>query len=197
MMCPPVKRWCDTQVMARGRRSDRWTSRPVAPVLGVDIGGVIVSSALSGEDTSFFGDRPMLTPPVQGSIEAISALAAGPFEDRVHLISKAGPKIAGITLQWLTEFGFLTRTRLDLARVHFVRDRAEKDGVASAIGVTHFVDDRMSVLNRMPSVPHLYLFTGGTREERIPRTGDVPAGITTVHDWSTLHRILTESTTRR
>ncbi|MGV1005672.1 MAG: hypothetical protein ACOYEV_13105 [Candidatus Nanopelagicales bacterium] len=81
--------------------------------------------------------------------------------------------------------------------MHFVRDRAEKDGVAARLGATDFVDDRISVLNQMPSVAHRYLFTGGLREERKPRAGDVPPGIASVNDWPTMHRLLTERATRR
>lgn len=165
-------------------------------MLGVDIGGVIVSSALTGEDTSFFGDRPMLTPPVPGSIESIAILAGGVFSERVHLVSKAGPRIASISLQWLAESGFFAATGLDPAHVHFVRDRAEKDGVCARLRVTHFVDDRLSVLTQMPSVANRYLFTGGTREERRDRARDIPAGISAVGDWHTLHRLLTERAAR-
>lgn len=163
----------------------------------MDIGGVIVSGALTGEDTSFFGDRPMLTPPVPGSIESLAILSGGVFLDRVHLVSKAGPRIAAISLQWLAESGFFAATGLDPTRVHFVRDRAEKDAVCAGLRVTHFVDDRLSVLTQMPSVAHRYLFTGGTREERRARTRDIPAGITAVSDWPTLHRMLTESAASR
>lgn len=183
--------------MSRGRRTRRSGWPAPEPVLGVDIGGVIVSSALTGEDTSFFGDRPMLTPPVPGAIESIAILAGGVFSGRVHLVSKAGPKIAAISLQWLAESGFFAATGLHPAHVHFVRDRAEKDAVCAGLRVTHFVDDRLSVLNQMPSVAHRYLFTGGTSEERKQRTRDIPAGITAVDDWPTLHRILTESAASR
>lgn len=167
------------------------------PVLGIDIGGVIVSSGLTGEDTSFFGDRPMLTPPVPGAIQAIAVLASSGFDGRVHLVSKAGPKIAAISREWLQQSGFFAATGLDLDHVHFVRDRADKDAACAALGVTHFVDDRISVLRQMPSVPNLYLFTGGMRDERKPGKGDIPPGIVAVGDWATLHRLLTESTKQR
>ena len=61
------------------------------------------------------------------------------------------------------------------------------------LGVTHFVDDRISVLSQMPSVPHLYLFTGGLREGSRPAKRDIPSGIVAVDNWPTLHRLLTES----
>ena len=73
---------------------------------------MIVSSGLTGEDTSFFGDRPMLTPAVPGAIAAISVLAASRFAGRVHLVSKAGPKISAISLDWLDQSGFLSVTGL-------------------------------------------------------------------------------------
>lgn len=139
----------------------------------------------------------MLTPPVPGAFEALAILAGGVFSERVYLVSKAGPKIAAISLQWLSESGFFAVTGLEPAHVHFVSDRAEKDAVCAGLRVTHFVDDRLSVLNQMPSVAHRYLFTGGMAEVRRMRTRDMPAGITVVEDWPSLHRLLTESATSR
>src|SRR3954452_3190791 len=131
------------------------------PVLGVDIGGVIIDRGGDGGDTSFFGDRPLETPPVAGVFDALAGLAADPFDYRVHLISKAGPRTVERTRAWLEHRDFHAITGIAPSAVHFVRERADKDPVCRRLGVTHFVDDRLSVLNLLPSVPHRYLFTGG------------------------------------
>jgi hypothetical protein len=176
--------------MPARRKLNRGSSGPAT--LGIDIGGVIVARGEGLEDTNFFGSRPMDTPPLPGAIDAISVLAGARFADRVHLVSKAGPRIAGISLQWLHQSGLLTRTGLTEREVHFVRERFEKAEVCARLGITHFVDDRLSVLNAMPDVPFRYLFRGGLTAAQHARRIDVPTGIVAVDDWPSLHRLLTE-----
>lgn len=63
------------------------------PVLGIDVGGVLVDRVAEGSDTSFFGNRPMDTPAVAGSLGAVAELVEL-FEYRVHIVSKAGSQDA-------------------------------------------------------------------------------------------------------
>jgi hypothetical protein len=163
------------------------------PVLGVDIGGVLIQRAADDDDTSFFGARPMDTPAVAGAFEALAQLAAGPFAYRVHLISKAGPSVTERTLAWLAHQEFSAVTGIAPAQVHFVRHRADKAPVCKKLGVTHFVDDRLSVLNLLPDVAHRYLFTGGVGSAGAPVHRDLPDGIERVTTWPDLVAALTRS----
>nr|WP_155999045.1 hypothetical protein [Streptomonospora sp. PA3] len=129
--------------------------------MGVDIGGVIIDRACDDQDTSFFGETPMRTPAVAGAFEAIAALAADPFQGRVHVVSKAKPETAYRTRRWLALHSFADRTGLSDGHLHFVPERADKAPVCERLGVTHFVDDRLDVLRHLSAVPHRYLFTGG------------------------------------
>lgn len=151
---------------------NRGTSGP--ETLRVDSGGVIVTRGEGLEDTSIFGSRPMDTPPLPAVIDAISVLAGARFAGRVHSVSKAGPRIAESSLQWLHQSGFLTRTGLTECEVHFVRERSEKVEVCARLGITHFVDDRLSVLNEVPDVPFRYLFRGGLTAAQHARRINVP-----------------------
>ena len=139
------------------RRGDR-TVR--LPVLGIDVGGVLVDRAAEDSDTSFFGGRPMETPEVEGAFAAVASLAEL-FEYRVHVVSKAGPKISALTLEWLRLRGFYERTGLSPGNVRFVRKRPEKAPICEELGITHFIDDRPDVLECLTTVDHLYLFVGG------------------------------------
>lgn len=130
-------------------------------VLGVDVGGVLVDRVAEGSDTSFFGDHPMDIPQVDGAFDEIASLARNVFDYRVHIVSKAGPKIAGLTREWLGRTRFFEITGISAANVWFVRKRPEKDPICRRLGVTHFVDDRLDVLQHLDSVEHRYLFTGG------------------------------------
>ena len=143
---------------ARDRAHSRSRQRP--PVLGIDVGGVLVDRVAEGSDTSFFGDRPMVTPAVPGALDAVAALVEV-FEYRVHIVSKAGPKISELTRRWLGSRGVIGGAGIPLGNVHFVRKRPDKHPICERLGVTHFIDDRLDVLAHLASVDRRYLFTGG------------------------------------
>ena len=170
--------------MARARKGRPAHAVPV-PVLGVDVGGVIVDRVAAGEDTSFFGSQPLLTPAVDGVFEALARLAAGPFEGRVHLVSKAGPKVAGNTRAWLAHHDVFARIGVPDANLHFVRERADKAPVCQRLRVTHFVDDNLGVLRHLTGVPHRYLFLGGLGDTEPP--AETP-------DWAIIARTWPELT---
>ncbi|WP_189335451.1 hypothetical protein [Actinoplanes ianthinogenes] len=166
--------------MSSQRAPDRG---PARPTLGVDVGGVIVRLAGRDEDTSFFGTRPLETPEVDGVFETLAALTAAPFAGRVHIVSKAGPKVAANTRAWLVHHDFFARTGIPEANVHFVRERRDKAPVCERLGVTHFVDDHLAVLAHLDSVEHRYLFLGGADE---PPPPVIPPWATVVHTWGEL-----------
>jgi hypothetical protein len=165
----------------RPYRGPGWSA---TPVLGVDVGGVIVTLAEDGADTSFFGNRPLETPAVDGVFDALTVLAREPFEGRIHIVSKAGPKVALTTRDWLVHHRFYERTGIPAGQVHFVRERRDKAPVCERLGVTHFVDDRLDVLVHLTTVPHRYLFVGG-RAEPEPRAV-LPGWVTMAETWSGL-----------
>jgi hypothetical protein len=154
------------------------------PVLGLDVGGVIVDRSGEEGDTSFFGDRPMETPAVEGAFEAIARLCNGPFAGRVHIISKAGPKISRLTREWLVHTNFYDQTGVRPENLRFVRHRHEKAPICDELGVTHFVDDRLSVLEHLGNVPHRYLFSGGLGQHSPP--GEIPTWATASDRWPDL-----------
>jgi hypothetical protein len=150
-------------------------------VLGLDVGGVVVTLADRDDDTSFFGTRPLETPAVPGVFETLAALSAGPFADRIHLVSKARRKVAANTRAWLAHHRFFERTGISPANLHFVRSRRDKAPVCERLRITHFVDDRVDVLRYLRTVPHRYLFVGGTDPGEWP--SDAPDGFTVVETW--------------
>lgn len=159
------------------------------PVLGVDIGGVLVNRAYHDTDTSFFGDRPMDTPAVPGCFDGLRRLAEV-FESRVHILSKAGPRVEALSLEWLQlngVFDYVPR-----GNVWFVRKRHEKAPICEELGVTHFIDDRLDVLQHLTTVQHRVWFTGGTSEA----AGDKPGWTERVDTWDRVVRHI-ETTLRR
>jgi hypothetical protein len=99
------------------------------------------------------------------------------FERQVWLVSKAGPRIERLTRRWLEHHDFFERTGLRRDRVRFCRQRADKREHALSLGLTHFIDDRVDVLEHLRGVvPSLFLFG--------IQTGAVPEWVTHVVDWT-------------
>ena len=159
------------------------TKRTSLPVLGVDIGRVIIGAAdPSGRaDTSFLSgseDAALSTPATEGCFEAIAELVHA-FEGRVWLISKCGPRIQRLTRRWLSRHEFYKSTGVRQDRVRFCLTRPEKRDHCVAIGATHFIDDRLDVLEHLVGlVPHLYWF--GHQSGNTPS----PAWVSRTLDWA-------------
>lgn len=130
-------------------------------LLGVDFGGVIVGRdrlAQAGSDANMFGRRYLDSPPAEYSLEVLARLNAGLFTDRVCLISKAGPAMQTKTREWLAHVSFYEKTGISPDRLRFVLDRRDKVAICRELGVTHFVDDQISVMQALrPVVSSLYL----------------------------------------
>jgi len=133
------------------------------PVLGIDIGRVIIGAADSSgaADTSFISgseEAALTTPATPGALDAIAELTRA-FAGRVWLVSKCGPRIQQLTLRWLSRWSFFERTGVSRDHVRFCLKRPEKRDHCLAIGATHFIDDRLDVLEHLVgAVPHLYWF---------------------------------------
>lgn len=141
--------------------------------LGIDIGGVIMSRAGGSGDTSFLTgtlEDAMRTPPAEGMFEVVPQLVRH-FDGQVWVISKCGPRIQNRTRQWLEHHRFFDRTEISPDRLLFCLQRPEKALLCRQLDITHFIDDRLDVLEAMRSiVSFLVLF------------GDQPAGRATP-DW--------------
>lgn len=172
-------------------------------VLGVDIGGVLMGGHRArrlqrqeGEDTSFFGPNYLLTPALPGALEAMARLcaatsagAAGAF-DAIHFVSKCGDEVQHKTRTWFAHHGLLAQWGLPESHLHFCERRHEKAPICERLGVTHFIDDRLSVLQHLTTVRYRYCFDPPAGElEAHADLLDAP-GITRVGDWSELEPLL-------
>jgi hypothetical protein len=157
------------------------TQKKKSPHLGIDIGKVIMSPISGGKsDTSFLsGDLQgaMQTPPSPNVFEGVSALVEA-FDGNVWLVSKAGANVQFKTKAWLRHWDFFAETRLPRTNVRFCLRRSEKAGHCKQLRLSHFIDDRLDVLQHLrPIAPHLYLF--GEQ----PRLNDIPDWVTHVPNW--------------
>jgi len=132
-------------------------------ILGVDVGGVIIDRQNDRADTSFFGPNYLQTTPVEGVFDCLHAAVSAGFT--VHIVSKCGQNTQRKTLEWLAHHRFYERTGVDPERVHFCRTRPQKAPICTAQGITHFVDDRLDVLEYLNDVGELYLFQPNAADE--------------------------------
>jgi hypothetical protein len=126
--------------------------------LGVDIGGVVMDRVNDATDTSFFGGRYLETTSTPGVVEALARLVAERFGEHVHFVSKCGPNTERKTREWLAHHDVFARTGIPAGNLHFCRRRREKAPIAEALGLTHFVDDRLEILGSLKTVPNRFLF---------------------------------------
>jgi len=136
------------------------------PRVGIDFGGVIVKhrKRIQGEDTgvAVFEDAELAQDGVFDAIREIVSMSGG----LVWIVSKAGPQMQARTRAWLDSVEFFSRTGLDSEHVRFCAERQDKESICRELRITHFVDDRVHVMQILRyAVPHLYLFgeQGGER----------------------------------
>jgi hypothetical protein len=159
---------------------------PRHDVLGLDIGRVITNDARHGE-FDIFSEYYLYSVPRPGATSTIRDLVNRRYGDDVHLISKAKQKIEGRMTELLHHWRFFERTGVLEKNVHFCRTDAEKTEIATALGVTEVVDDKVGVLNRMPERMRRILFVPS--DERPPR--DIPEGIIPALGWEGIrHELL-------
>ena len=128
-------------------------------ILGVDIGGVVISRQPDRSDTSFFHGRYLETPAVPGALDALRAITDAQRFAEVWFVSKCGANVQRKTVEWLHAHDAFTRTGIPEARLRFCLHRPEKATIARELGLTHFVDDRVDVLDAMAEVVrHRFLF---------------------------------------
>lgn len=149
--------------------------------IGIDIGKVIMAPIKGGRaDTSFLSgnlEKALKTPPSAGAFEALRKLVEV-FEGQAWLVSKAGPNVQQKTKEWLKHWNFYGATGLPRDHLRFCLERPEKAGHCKQLKITHFIDDRLDVLEHLRgSVPNLYLF--GEQ----PRLDEIPDWVTHVADW--------------
>lgn len=155
-------------------------------ILGIDVGGVIMSNATEGEDTSFFGDNYLKTKQNDGAFETIRKLL--PSFDAVYVVSKCGKKIQNKTLDWFRYNNFYSRTGIHPKNIYFCYKRHEKAPICENLGITHFIDDKLEVLSYLNTVPKKFLFK--PKEKEVQRYREFLPLVTRVESWDKLKEVI-------
>ncbi len=136
--------------------------------LGIDFGKVIMGPVINGRaDTTFLGNsfaKAMETPPSEHALECITDLV-DVFAGEVWIVSKCGQSVQNKTKAWLKHWDFYAATGLVKTNLRFCLERRQKAGICKQLRITHFIDDRLDVLQPMKGVvDNLYLFGEQTCE---------------------------------
>jgi len=123
-------------------------SRCDRPLIGIDIGGVLIDDA-AGDDEVFFSSGYLAAPEVPGAIDACAELGEWAT---CFLVSKAGTAKEGRSRSWLFSRQFPRRSGIPPTRWYFTATRSDKGRLATELGLVGFVDDRVEVLAAMPPV---------------------------------------------
>ncbi|MDC1287502.1 hypothetical protein N8198_06415 [Gammaproteobacteria bacterium] len=156
--------------------------------LGIDFGGVILPMVgkTRGGDTQF-SDRFLATPPQTDAVQKIRALV-GAFDGNVWIVSKAGARTEELTRQWLWAQDFFGLTGLEDDHVRFCLERPDKLPICLELGITHFVDDRVHIMQILQgTVPNLYLFGDKSKNRSAKRW------TTLVEDWTEAYEAIAGS----
>lgn len=154
--------------------------------LGIDVGRVLIRPEdADGADTSFIGgslEDALNTPPYDGMFEVVPKLVSK-FDGRVWIVSKCGPAIQHKTRCWFERHRFFERTGIPQENVRFCLKRPEKAVHCRQLGITHFIDDRVDVLEAMAGVvSNRYLFGP---QRKLP-----PIGMQHVVSWSDVSKTM-------
>ncbi len=172
------------------KNNDREMTLKPRPIVGIDIGGVIISRSNDNADTSFFGSNYLQSAAVDDAFNSIARFAQAGCE--VHLVSKCGANTERKTKEWLAYHDFFGITSVGESDVHFCRERKDKAVICRNLGVTHFVDDRLEVLSYLDSVKYLYLFN--SVEAEVQKHSRHLARVTRAESWSDLAAMILETT---
>lgn len=156
------------------------------PVLGIDIGGVLIDRANDDADTSFFGPNYLLTTAVTDAFTSIRRLSNSGYN--IYLVSKCGKKTEEKTRHWLAHHQFFEKAAVLRSNIRFCRKRNEKAQICAEIGAGYFIDDRLEVLSYLTSVPNLYLFNADERE--VQQFSEALTRVTRVSSWNEVALLL-------
>jgi hypothetical protein len=143
--------------------------------LGVDIGGPIMASP----NELFFSDRYLEVPMVPGVLPSLTRLRSR-FAAHIYLIStniRRRPQALEI-LEKHRILDFVGRDHVVMCDTDTAKANACRE-----LGISHFVDDRIEVLELLATVARRYLFTSESDAGTNP---SLPSNTLLVSSWSAI-----------
>jgi hypothetical protein len=145
-------------------------------ILGIDCGEVIFKS-LNGE-------------PVPGSFDNIKKIVDSGHFERVYVVSKINPMLRFTFRGRLWYFNFWKYTGIPRQNLYFCRRHEDKAAICEYLGVTHFVDDRLRVLNCLKTVDNRFALNPKLSQRQLRKYPDALKEVTVVESWQELSPLL-------
>lgn len=142
-------------------------------ILGVDCGNVILYP---------FGGI------VPDSFESLKVIARSHRFDGIYIVSRANFISRSLFLFRLQRANFWEETGIPRENIYFCLKNRKKIDICKELGVTDFIDDRISVLKHMESLERCFMFApknGGVRKYLYS-----PPWLTPVRSWNELEPML-------
>jgi hypothetical protein len=144
--------------------------------LGVDCGSVILYP---------FGGI------VPGAFESLEAIAQSGQFDTIYIVSRANIISRTLFLLRLRRLRFWEKTGIPRENIYFCLKNYKKIEICNQLGVTDFIDDRLSVLKYMGSLKSRFAFNMTKRSlKHYPK---IYPHVTSVRSWKELQPLLLSS----
>jgi hypothetical protein len=150
-------------------------------ILGLDYGGVIIREKQPGVE--------YVREYMPDAVRVINRLRYDKIFDEIYIVSRVfeGGNIRA--LEWLDEHDFWA-TGVKRENYHYCYKRHEKAPICAELGITHFVDNRLEVLNYMGTVPNRFCLAPSDRELLTFGGTLNQKGLTVVERWDQIETIL-------
>jgi hypothetical protein len=128
--------------------------------LGIDLGNVLTERRGEGFKP-FADDAYRFVRPSDGAFQAVKSLVDILDENNVFIVSRCSIQAQDRARDWLDVWEFHDITGVPRDNVRFCLERPQKKLIAKELQLTHFIDDRWSVLIHLLDLHHiekLYLF---------------------------------------
>jgi len=147
--------------------------------IGIDIMGVILPKTIEKATLEEF----LACPALKESVESIGKLVDLYKSENIFIISRCPEFAEKVIMQWFDEHNFFDEANFDRSNIYFCREQADKALIAKKLGLTYFIDDKLSVLDFMHGiVPNrIQLVAESDLEDDSSNTS-----IVTFSDWSSV-----------
>ncbi|MCC2631934.1 MAG: hypothetical protein K0S20_633 [Patescibacteria group bacterium] len=163
--------------------------------IGIDCGGVLLANydRQTGRNIPF-NESFFEYPEIDGAVESVKRLVDIFGQENVFLVSMVSEERRPGLLEWLKGIGLIGEDSFTESNLYFCRRNADKAGICSKLGITHFVDNRLEVLRHLSHVPHLYLLQP-SQHEMDTFTASVPQIEFVAETWSELLENIAKAST--
>ncbi len=145
-------------------------------ILGIDCGDVIFHS-LSGI-------------PLPGAFENLKKIVDASRFEHIYIVSKINPLLRFTFTGRLWYLNFWKYTGIPRSNIYFCRHHEDKAAICEQLGVTHFVDDRLRVLDNLKTVENRYALNPDMSDRQLEKYPEVLKEVTVVESWQELSPLL-------